>query len=458
MAINIGKNSDGDVTYQNPPVNRVLFPNITEYATPEAIEAFVNAWLDDHPEATTTVEDGSILPVKLDSTNSPSDGYVLSYNATAGKFEWYDVGGELDVINSDITDLKQDLNNGAYGIITTQISMATEKTHDGLICYPRIRVVDESFVAVITQNNYINPVDNKVNIQAQLIVPTKYTGSWRAIYKTLKTDEIHELTVENDGFNNMSVGSGNNSYTLQLTSARDKMFVRQGVSYAHYLVRFGIQLLSGADVVRTIYTSQLNFSPSDNDDGFTLDEVVYTNENDVDCLVFGRIVHASFGNYPDNFDKFTSIERIKVKAVGTLMYGVTSESRTISDAHILLPWSLAQNGNDTIEVSLLRGDGKYAVSGGSCVFIKPSTITAQAVSSGDTFMLDGLWYKATTDLAVGDTLVVGTNCLAIDDPVISASGSGIQSATITTVWSGTQVQYDAIVNKDANTLYFIKET
>lgn len=117
MAINIGKNSDGDVTYANPPVQRVLFPNITEYATAEAIEEFVNAWLDDHPEATTTVEDGSILPVKLDSTNEATDGYVLSYNATAGKFEWYDIGGELDDINSDITDLKQDFNQLGLSVV-----------------------------------------------------------------------------------------------------------------------------------------------------------------------------------------------------------------------------------------------------------------------------------------------------------------------------------------------------
>lgn len=110
MAINIGTNTDGDVTYKNPPVDRVLFPNIKEGASLEEIQAAVDAWLDDHPEATTTVEDGSILPVKLDSTNSATDGYVLSYNATEGKFEWYDVGGELDEINSDITDLKQDFN------------------------------------------------------------------------------------------------------------------------------------------------------------------------------------------------------------------------------------------------------------------------------------------------------------------------------------------------------------
>lgn len=36
MAINIGENTDGYVTYQNPPVNRTLFPNI-KYATPEEI-------------------------------------------------------------------------------------------------------------------------------------------------------------------------------------------------------------------------------------------------------------------------------------------------------------------------------------------------------------------------------------------------------------------------------------
>lgn len=117
MAINIGKNTDGDVTYANPPVNRVLFPNITEYATAEAIEAFVNAWLDDHPEATTTVEDGSILPVKLDSTNEATDGYVLSYNATAGKFEWYDIGAELDEINSDTTELRQDFNQLGLSVV-----------------------------------------------------------------------------------------------------------------------------------------------------------------------------------------------------------------------------------------------------------------------------------------------------------------------------------------------------
>lgn len=39
-----------------------------------------------------------------------------------------------------------------------------------------------------------------------------------------------------------------------------------------------------------------------------------------------------------------------------------------------------------------------------------------------------------------------------------AEDAVITSATITTIWSGTQAAYDLITVKDANTLYFIKET
>lgn len=115
MAINIDNNTDGDVTYQNPPVNRVLFPNITDHATPEEIQAAVDAWLEDHPEATTTVQDGSILPVKLDSSNEAAGGYVLSWNATDEQFEWVN-------IQADINDLKQDYNNLNKGIADFSMS------------------------------------------------------------------------------------------------------------------------------------------------------------------------------------------------------------------------------------------------------------------------------------------------------------------------------------------------
>lgn len=67
MAIKITEN--GVVRYENGPnVDRLLFPNVPGgYASPEQITQAVDAWLEDHPEATTTVTDGSINRVKLDS-------------------------------------------------------------------------------------------------------------------------------------------------------------------------------------------------------------------------------------------------------------------------------------------------------------------------------------------------------------------------------------------------------
>ena len=42
-----------------------LIKTLAPGASPEAIEQAVTDWLDDHPEATTTVEDGSITEEKL---------------------------------------------------------------------------------------------------------------------------------------------------------------------------------------------------------------------------------------------------------------------------------------------------------------------------------------------------------------------------------------------------------
>lgn len=127
MAINIGENNDKEVTYTNPPeINRVLFKNLSEGASADEIADAVNAWIEEHPEAITTVQDGSILPVKLDSTNEPSDGYVLSWNATAGKFEWIDIQGDIAELREDLSD-KADKTEalGSYVVNTASGSIAS---------------------------------------------------------------------------------------------------------------------------------------------------------------------------------------------------------------------------------------------------------------------------------------------------------------------------------------------
>ena len=106
MAIDISKNNSGYVTYDNQPdVKRVMFHNITAEASPDEIERAVSAWLVAHPEVTTTVEDGSLLPPKFDSENEPYDGYVLSWNATAEKFEWVNLTGEVSQLKQDFTQV-----------------------------------------------------------------------------------------------------------------------------------------------------------------------------------------------------------------------------------------------------------------------------------------------------------------------------------------------------------------
>lgn len=45
----------------------------------ETIESSVDSWLDDHPEATTTVEDGSITAAKLNDDLVATVAEIKSY-------------------------------------------------------------------------------------------------------------------------------------------------------------------------------------------------------------------------------------------------------------------------------------------------------------------------------------------------------------------------------------------
>lgn len=67
---------------------------------PKDLQKFVDEWLEAHPEATTTVQDGSLTPPKL-LANEPKDGKILSY--IDGNFEWVDdvLGGKWKIIQVD---------------------------------------------------------------------------------------------------------------------------------------------------------------------------------------------------------------------------------------------------------------------------------------------------------------------------------------------------------------------
>lgn len=68
-------------------------------ADPAVIESAVQDWLDAHPEATTTVQDGSITEAKLATTVAQKLGLVSQ------------LSDEIDDIGSDVTDLKSAFND-----------------------------------------------------------------------------------------------------------------------------------------------------------------------------------------------------------------------------------------------------------------------------------------------------------------------------------------------------------
>lgn len=70
----------------------------------EKIEQFVDAWLDDHPEATTTVTDGSITNAKLASSFvTPGTAAAYSSSATYAVGDYVFYGGTLYRCNTAIT-------------------------------------------------------------------------------------------------------------------------------------------------------------------------------------------------------------------------------------------------------------------------------------------------------------------------------------------------------------------
>lgn len=166
MAIRITE--DGTVIYENEPdVNRELFPNLPGgYASPEQIVQAVDAWLEDHPEATTTVTDGSITREKLDS----------------------ELNSYLDSINTEISELNEDLViNGITGKVIS-FSMVADRTHSSL--------EDRVTINLPIGSAYTIKVDAPENLEIQVY---EINALWESVrVKTGRTNIEYSLVASVD--------------------------------------------------------------------------------------------------------------------------------------------------------------------------------------------------------------------------------------------------------------------
>ena len=95
-----------------------LIKTFAPKADPEEIEQAVSDWLDDHPEATTTVEDGSITKAKLDSDlqDTVDDVQSLKTEINSGVIEENLLRSEMPGTSTTVT---MDSNGNPTSIVHT---------------------------------------------------------------------------------------------------------------------------------------------------------------------------------------------------------------------------------------------------------------------------------------------------------------------------------------------------
>lgn len=77
--------------------------------------------------------------------------------------------------------------------------------------------------------------------------------------------------------------------------------------------------------------------------------------------------------------------------------------------------------------------------------------------TGFSYRWTGSQYVRVPSCDITDVEVDGVSVVSNGVAEIDLSGK-VSSSSVSNIWTGTQVEYDAIVTKDSSTLYFIKES
>ena len=154
--------------------------------TAAQVNAAVNAWLNNHPEATTTVQDGSITTDKLNSALKMLINYTY--------YTIPDMIADTDIENGMIVSTVSAFVEGdGYGEIyliknTLDMTKAHETLNNGLYAYPMLDAID------LHADNQIFNSDDAVSIIADTALTyTKYTSGSGTV------DDPYVSTVFNYG-------------------------------------------------------------------------------------------------------------------------------------------------------------------------------------------------------------------------------------------------------------------
>ena len=299
------------------------------------------------------------------------------------------------------------------------LSLATTRTHEGLVCYPNIVLPDNMFCVMFTQPYFIDTVHDQLFIVLDGVVPDSYRSRFILSYGFLRTEDPHELLIETDTFYNLTeVPAPNKTHMVAILPLKySTMFMKKGVEMSHLLIRGAIKLLDGnGNIERVIYSSQLHYTKADSELGFDVTDEFYLNSRDYDCYIYGNIHKNTDNEYASPVIPYSGTRFYGIRKIASLASNIAGEDHGMDKQYSIIPWSLADRSNPTICICLRTGDGLYKF-GGYATFIPPDVVAKAAITSGQTFLLDGLWYTATANIGSGETVVLGTNAVACEMPV-----------------------------------------
>ena len=292
------------------------------------------------------------------------------------------------------------------------LSVTYERTAAGLKCKTRFAVPDDMFLCMFVQAHYDEPsADRRHVFLAYVHVPEAFKNKYDLHMLIVKSAETpYELTTENA----QTMSKSSISYDLNANrwNVTTKLITGMAVDELR-MFRLALRLFDDAgNVIRTIYSSQFNIVKTDSNN-LEISEVYYKTDSDV-------ISNGGFYRYRDNFilsnanDHGTST--VKVSDFYDGLYYPSGVFSGMNEWHTLIPWSLNDEGRTIIFPMIRIGESGF-IFGESCSFVSPDMVAKAAITSGQTFMLDGLWYTATANIGSGETVVLGTNAVACEMPV-----------------------------------------
>lgn len=185
-------------------------------STPDALEDFVRDWLDEHPEATTTVEDGSITAAKLQQdfldeltatdTTLTEAGMAADAKSVGDKFDELGLAAKDDVVTiahggtgaSTKALAKAALEILGYASTEPRSDIRQLKDPDGTDIYPKV-----------------TPTGAQGSPEGGLYVYKNFEDLYPAATGTVLT----ETALTNMRANSVAVFTNDDAYTVKLSDA-----------------------------------------------------------------------------------------------------------------------------------------------------------------------------------------------------------------------------------------------